>query len=535
MKRSLSKLFRKKFDVIVVGAGIYGACAAAELSKAGYRVALIESADFGAATSANSMGILHGGLRYLQHLNIRRMQRFIKSRHFFMQLAPQLIDVTTFKLPLSGWGIKSPLLMRIALSLNDLISHQRNQSLPRSKHIPRSSVKNKKADKLGWFKNVPALRAIGIWHEAVVKHLERLVFEVVQLANEHGAEVINYCKAERLIVIDNELKGVAVKDRLSGQKGIVKANWIIDACGFKIQQLRARGKTRARHQGWVRAVNLMVRNKIIGDDAIALTLSDNLKDSQSKLQKQQRLLFFVPQRKHTVIGTFYDHQQETKNGLRLSSAEKEHYIAKVNRCHPDLNLKLEEVIRWQAGWLPAAKTVDQTIELESSSELKIYPYSGDSSHSGVIEVKGVKFTTAPQVAIDILGMLETVSTPSRPASKPNIDDQYRPPVRLLEHNLFSRYGRRWSKVKTALRAHPNHLRRIHPTVLWGEIHYACHFEMAQRLSDIMFRRMDFNLDYSSSLKLAKKISKIMRIELGWSDQRHQLELRDFHKAMQARR
>jgi glycerol-3-phosphate dehydrogenase len=80
MQRTPGRLAAEVFDVLVIGAGIHGAWIALRAAQAGYRVALIERDDFGAATSANSLKILHGGLRYLQNLDLLRMRSSICAR-----------------------------------------------------------------------------------------------------------------------------------------------------------------------------------------------------------------------------------------------------------------------------------------------------------------------------------------------------------------------------------------------------------------------------------------------------------------------
>ena len=72
MKRNLEILANEKFDVIVIGGGIYGAFVAWDSALRGLSVVLIEKEDFGHATSSNSLKIIHGGLRYLQDVNLNR-------------------------------------------------------------------------------------------------------------------------------------------------------------------------------------------------------------------------------------------------------------------------------------------------------------------------------------------------------------------------------------------------------------------------------------------------------------------------------
>ena len=55
MKRDLQQLTDQVFDVIIIGAGIYGSTIAWEAVLRGLSVAIIDKDDFGANTSANSV------------------------------------------------------------------------------------------------------------------------------------------------------------------------------------------------------------------------------------------------------------------------------------------------------------------------------------------------------------------------------------------------------------------------------------------------------------------------------------------------
>jgi glycerol-3-phosphate dehydrogenase len=56
---------RTPFDAIVIGGGITGAGVLRDLALRGYRGLLLEKEDLGAATTASSSHLIHGGLRYL--------------------------------------------------------------------------------------------------------------------------------------------------------------------------------------------------------------------------------------------------------------------------------------------------------------------------------------------------------------------------------------------------------------------------------------------------------------------------------------
>ncbi len=83
MIRDLQRLAEREFDVLVVGGGIYGLTIAYDAAQRGVSVALVERGDFGGATSFNHLKTIHGGLRYLQSADIRRMRESNRERRAF--------------------------------------------------------------------------------------------------------------------------------------------------------------------------------------------------------------------------------------------------------------------------------------------------------------------------------------------------------------------------------------------------------------------------------------------------------------------
>ena len=95
MRRDLAA-FSQPFDLLVVGAGIHGACIARLAAQAGLRVALIDKDDFGAATSRNSAKLLHGGLRYIQQFDFPRIRESMISQRAWFRFVPHLVRPLRF-------------------------------------------------------------------------------------------------------------------------------------------------------------------------------------------------------------------------------------------------------------------------------------------------------------------------------------------------------------------------------------------------------------------------------------------------------
>ena len=77
MHRDLAFLADRSFDLLVIGGGIHGLAAAYDAAQRGLSVALVERGDFGSGASFNHLKTVHGGLRYLQTADLKRMRESI--------------------------------------------------------------------------------------------------------------------------------------------------------------------------------------------------------------------------------------------------------------------------------------------------------------------------------------------------------------------------------------------------------------------------------------------------------------------------
>lgn len=87
------------YDLLVVGGGINGAGIARDAAGRGLSVLLCEQDDLAAHTSSASTKLIHGGLRYLEHLQFSLVRKALIEREILLASAPHLMRPLRFILP----------------------------------------------------------------------------------------------------------------------------------------------------------------------------------------------------------------------------------------------------------------------------------------------------------------------------------------------------------------------------------------------------------------------------------------------------
>lgn len=113
-------------NVAVVGGGINGIMSAWALARRGHVVTLFERDGVMEATSAHSTKLLHGGLRYLEHGQIRLVREALRERAWWLEQAPDLAHPLELVLPVYWGSRRSRWKIGAGLTLYDLLAGKRN-------------------------------------------------------------------------------------------------------------------------------------------------------------------------------------------------------------------------------------------------------------------------------------------------------------------------------------------------------------------------------------------------------------------------
>ena len=91
--------FDKVWDLVVIGGGATGLGIALDATTRGYRVLLVEQADFAQGTSSRSTKLVHGGVRYLANGEIKLVREASIERGRLYHNAPHLVKDQLFIIP----------------------------------------------------------------------------------------------------------------------------------------------------------------------------------------------------------------------------------------------------------------------------------------------------------------------------------------------------------------------------------------------------------------------------------------------------
>jgi glycerol-3-phosphate dehydrogenase len=378
------------YDLIIVGGGIYGAMLLLESSSKGLKSLLLEQNDFGSATSFNSLRTVHGGLRYLQSLNLPRFFESVSERSWFLRTFPELVKPLGCLMPLYGEGLRRRSIMRVALTLNDLLSANRNAGLP-----PESRIRSTRTIDAGQTKALfPELREAGleagaVWYDASVPDSQRLVMEILRRGIESGATALNYVRGEQLLTEHSNTSGVRATDMESGNSVEFRSNVVINASGPWCRQT-ARQFDRDDEELFHSSIawNVLFDRDALSDHAVAI----------APPKAGAQVYFAHPWKNRLLVGTGHGPWTGGPDKPEPSAAQLRDFIEEVNAAVPGIDLDETSILRVFSGLLPARAADDPQIAVKE----RILDHSSVGGPKGLYSISGVKLTTSRLVAAKTL-------------------------------------------------------------------------------------------------------------------------------------
>lgn len=385
---ALTRLHEAGVDVLIVGAGINGAVAAAALAGAGASVAVLDRGDIASGVSSHSSNLAWGGIKYLESGELRLVRKLCLSRNRLMDAYPSTVrEIRFFTSIRRGFRLWAIFVWFGAL-LYWLMGNCRMQ-VPR--YLMRSQIQ-REAPEIAVDEVVGGLEYSDCY---LYDNDSRFVFNFIRQAMDAGAVVANYVAVEGLVW--DEVTGLwqaRCRDRVSGDAFSLRVKALVNCAGPDADLLNeASGITTDHRHVLSKGIHLIVDRVTDLQKVLTFFASDG------------RLFFVIPMGPKTCIGTT---DTPVKNaGVKVTDEDRQFVLDNVNAML-DLQepLTVDDIIAERVGVRPLAiagsQQSDDWLQLSRKHEIEV-----DETRR-YISVFGGKLTDCLNVGDELVAQLEAL-------------------------------------------------------------------------------------------------------------------------------
>jgi glycerol-3-phosphate dehydrogenase len=492
---------KEPWELIIIGGGITGAGILALAARSGVRTLLLEKGDFASGTSSRSSKMVHGGLRYLKHMQIRLTRESVRERQRLLAAAPGLIEPLGFIYPIYEGERPSPWVMGIGLGIYT--------------HLAADAGDYRRLDEVDLGMMAPGLKTHDL--ERGFHYLDaqtddaRLVRRVIHdglRAGEERVLALNYAAVVGLMKDRQKVVGVAVRDETTGATAEARARLVINATGAWADALRREVGEEKRLRPLRGSHLYFSLDRFPVYQAVAFSHPDD-----------GRPVFVYPWEGVALVGTTdVDHDFPLDQEASISVQEADYLLRAVQSFFPELELAKSDVITTQAGVRPVVDTGKADPSAESRDHVVW-------SEHGLLTVTGGKLTTFRPIAVDVLKnaheMDADIPVPDADARVLETLDPARN-IDGLEPDAARRLWGRYGAAAPGLAASfPDLLERVPGTpYLWAELAWAAGHEPIVHLDDLLLRSFRLGILLpDGGQRLLPKMEPMLKEHLGWTDKR----------------
>jgi glycerol-3-phosphate dehydrogenase len=480
-------------DVLVVGGGINGAGIARDAAGRGMSVVLCEKDDLGAHTSSASSKLIHGGLRYLEHLDFGLVRKALIEREVLLRCAPHVMRPLRFVLP-HDEGQRPAWMIRAGLFLYD--------HLARRRLLPGSHAVDLRLHAAGMPLR-PEFRKGFAYSDGWVDDARLVVLNAVDAA-EKGAAVMTRTCCESVVRADGQW--AASLRAANGASLTVRARCLVNATGPWADRFlrRAANLQPERTMRLVKGSHLVVKRLFHHPYAYLFQHPDG------------RVVFAMPyEDDFTLIGTTDVEYQGDPDHVRITEDEIEYLCALCARYFR------KPILRGDVVWsYSGVRPLLDDAASDASAVTRDYRLELDDEGAPALSIFGGKITTYRRLAeeaVDMLGAALGHRTAAwtahaclpggdlfgpQPANRSVIEfDRF---VRELQHQhawlapkLVERYARAYGTLCSRLLAGRQAMSDMGPEIVPGlfgaEVEYWIAHEWACNAEDMLWRRSKLGL------------------------------------------
>lgn len=367
-------------DVAVIGGGFSGLWTGLAAARCGLRSVVFEQDSICNGVSTNSLGVLHGGLRYLASGNLAMFRQSILSRDAWFEELPEAVRQMKFSMPLAGSGLQTPSVTRIGLSLNNLLTRAIiGKDRPGSDWRPSRLMRPQES---------PNDSEHAVWWDGYIDAPTAAARRLVRAIEAEGGAV-----REGVQVVDVGVgHGVVNELRVRSEDGSIDCHavrYVVDASGPAVGKVFTAGGLvdPVADLNWVSGANIDVDRAV---SAWAVGIQGNDYDDDGSKQGT-RQYFAMPIQGGTRLGTCYSAAgSDPDNVLGIRQL-----LDEFNTAWPGFQMKASNVLNVSSGQLPARRMPGVSACRRLLAKTEIRPVPGVRNANCIV---ATKLTTAPLVA-----------------------------------------------------------------------------------------------------------------------------------------
>lgn len=501
--------------MVIIGGGINGCALARAAALRGIRTALLEKRDFGAGVTSRSTRLIHGGLRYLETLQLGLVRESLADRERLLHQYPGLVAPQSFLLPVYREDSRSPWYLAAGLALyrllaagSDLPTHRRLGPTETLALLPGLDPKGL----LGAFE----------YYDCQAVYPERLALEMALQAQEAGALIRNHSCVTGFLVGGSRVEGVRLVT--ADREETLRCSVVVNATGAWIDRVLELlpGDRTGRLLSLVNGAHIAVeRFSGLAGHAV-----------YHEARSDRRPFFIVPWRGVYLIGTTETTFDGNPDRTLPGADEVRYLIEETNNLFPQAHLGPDSVLYAYSGSRPLLRSGAKDLNKAPRGH-ELVDHGRTDGIEGLLTMAGGKLTTAPSFAEGTVRLIEK-KLGKRPAIAPS------PPRPLIPDGISPRlaaiYGPRSTDLVRLVTSDPELAAPVadHCETTRGELLFAVEREMARTLGDILLRRTGLAFDPYYEPYWAERVANAVAPALGWDRGRtakavieYESELADF--------
>lgn len=509
-----------EYDLAIVGGGIVGAGVARDAALRGLKVALFEQDDFGSGTTSRSTRLIHGGLRYLSHLDFPLVHEALRERRTLLRIAPHLVRPLPFLLPVyRGEGHPVPYLWAGMVLYDFLI---RDRGVPHHRLLPADHCA-----RLEPRLDVSRLKGGFLFYDGQCNFPERLCLENVLDAVEHGADASNHTRVVGLLREGARVTGVQVR-RANGDQRNIQARLVLNCAGPWLDDVE--------HLADPEAPARLRRTKGIHIVVPRFTRQAIIFESRD----ESRVIFAIPWREYTLIGTTDTDHEGPVEDVRAEGDDVRYLLDELRRVL-DVDVRPDDILFTMAGLRPLQRVLGTSTAAVTRRE-QIIDHEALDGRAGLVTVVGGKITTYRHIAEQVVDFVQkklgysraTCLTAKIPLPGGRFEGAWRDFVDDLQKqaarhdvatdvalHLADHYGAEAFALLEAVHQRPELGKRLLPGLpwIWAEVEHAFVHEKAQTLTDVLLRRLSIGLSRGQARAVASDVAAFLGERIGWDSRR----------------